>query len=206
MSLRRHTRDGSSSGWLNAKKHSHRPTQPSQPGAYSLRLALTRSTGHSPPTACRYPAAHPACGQKLRPTRAERRRRPCPSGSSHPQGPLVARANYEGQPGAPHRYRGIGLHHVSLVSQVEVVALLALRPEVPPLRHILVDDNGPALVGRQWRGFLIHAGDYRPLEPAVHGADLLLRPDLYDTLEGAVGTARLALGTAVTTRNKSRQR
>jgi hypothetical protein len=113
------------------------------------------------------------------------------------RGPLAALADYEGQPGAPHRYRGIGLQRFLLVPQVEVIALLALRPETHPIRHVLVDDKGPALVGRQWRGFLIHAGDYRPLEPAVHGADLLLRPDLYDTLESVVGTERLSLGIGV---------
>jgi hypothetical protein len=113
------------------------------------------------------------------------------------QGPLVALANYEGQQGAPHRYRGIGLQRFSLVPQIEVIALFGLRPETPAVRHVLVDDDGPALVGRLWRGFLIHAGDYRPLEPAVHGADLLLRPDLYDTLENVIGTERLSLGIGV---------
>jgi len=57
-----------------------------------------------------------------------------------------------------------------------VIAFLGLRPEMPALRHVLIDDEGPALVGRLWRGFLIHDGNYSPLEPAVHGADLILRP------------------------------
>lgn len=113
------------------------------------------------------------------------------------QGPLGALVDYAGQPGAPHRYRGVGLQRFALVPQVEVVALLGLRPEIPPLRQVLIDHNGPALVGRQWRGFLVHAGDYRPLEPAVEGADLLLHPDLYDTLQSVVGAERLSLGIAV---------
>ncbi|MBF6176004.1 hypothetical protein [Nocardia blacklockiae] len=114
------------------------------------------------------------------------------------QGPLAALTNYEGQPGAPDRERGIGLHWPTLVPRIEVIALLGLRPETPALRHLLIDDNGPALVGRHWRGFLIHDGSYHPLEPAVEGTDLLLRPDLYTTLEHTVGKDRLALGVTVT--------
>jgi len=72
-----------------------------------------------------------------------------------------------------------------------------LRPETPALRHVLNDDHGPALVRRLWHGFLIHDGNYSPLEPAVHGADLLLRPDLYDSLESTVGKDRLSLGVTV---------
>lgn len=109
------------------------------------------------------------------------------------EGPLAALVNYEDHAGAPHRYRGIGLQRFTLVPQVEVIALLHLQPEVPALRHVLVDDHGPALVGRQWHGFLIHAGDYYPVEPSIQGADLLLRPDLFETLENAVGADRLAL-------------
>ena len=59
-------------------------------------------------------------------------------------------------------------------------------------------DNGPALVGRDWRGFLIHGGDYRPFEPAVHGAKLTaVAPTRTTHLKVAVGATRLALGTAV---------
>lgn len=76
------------------------------------------------------------------------------------QGPLTALANYDGQLGAPHRHRGLGLQNVTLVPIVEIVALLGLRAEIPTLRHVLVDNDGPALVGRLWRGFLIHDGNY----------------------------------------------
>jgi hypothetical protein len=113
------------------------------------------------------------------------------------RGPLCAIISYETQRGAPAPDRGAGLPPFALVPRLEVVALLGLRPETPALRHVLIDDNGPALVGRLWRGFLIHDGNYSPLEPAVHGADLLLRPDLYDILESTVGKDRLALGIAV---------
>jgi len=113
------------------------------------------------------------------------------------QGPFAAIVDYDLQPGAPDRLRGAGLHPFTLVPRLEVIALLGLRPERPALRHVLVDDQGPALVGRPWRGFLIHDGNYTPLVPGVQGADLILRPDLYDTLEAAVGKDRISLGCTV---------
>jgi hypothetical protein len=113
------------------------------------------------------------------------------------RGPLAAIIDYELQPGAPARDRGTGLQPFTLIPRLEVIALLGLRPEMPALRHVLIDDKGPALVGRLWRGFLIHDGNYSPLEPAVHGADLILRPDLYDILESTVGKDRLSLGVTV---------
>lgn len=112
-------------------------------------------------------------------------------------GPLVALVDYEGQPGAPAYDRGVGLQRFTLVPRIEVVALLGLRPETSALRHVLVDDNGAAIVGRQWHGFLIHDGSYTPLEPAIHGADLILRPDLFETLVDSAGKDRLALGVIV---------
>jgi hypothetical protein len=113
------------------------------------------------------------------------------------RGPLAAIIDYELQPGAPARDRGTGLQPVTLVPRIEVIVLLALRPEAPALRHVLIDTKGPALVGRLWRSFLIHDGNYSPLEPAVHGTDLLLRPDLYDVLENTVDKDRLSLGITV---------
>ncbi|WP_328410804.1 hypothetical protein [Nocardia sp. NBC_00403] len=62
------------------------------------------------------------------------------------------------------------------------------------MRLTLIDGEGPALVCRQWRGFLIHDGNYEPLTPALHGTDLLLRPDLYSKLETAIDPYRLRLG------------
>lgn len=112
------------------------------------------------------------------------------------QRPLAAITDYKRQPGAPTRHCGTGLQPSSLVPSLEVIALFTLRPETPALRHVLIDDNGPALVGRQWYGFLI--GEDTPLEPAVHGTDLLLRPDLYEILENTVGKDRMSLGITVT--------
>ncbi|MFD0690933.1 hypothetical protein [Actinomadura fibrosa] len=113
------------------------------------------------------------------------------------QGPLAALIDYKGQLGSPAPERGVGLQPFALVPRIEVIALLGLRPEAPALRHALVDDHGAAIVGRQWRGFLIHDGNYSPLEPAIYGADLLLRPDLYETLVNAVGNGRFGFGVSV---------
>jgi hypothetical protein len=83
------------------------------------------------------------------------------------------------------------------VPRLELVAFLDLRPESPTVRHCLVDDQGPALVGRNWRGFLIHDGNYTPLAPAIHGTDLIIRPDLYERLEDALDKNRIQSGIAV---------
>lgn len=113
------------------------------------------------------------------------------------QGPLGAITDY-----APRSLRasvssGAGVHPFVLAPWALVVASLGLHPEPVAVRHVLVDQHGPGLVGRLWSGFLVHAGDYTPLEPAVEGADLLLRPDLYDVLEDIVGRDRLTLGISV---------
>lgn len=113
------------------------------------------------------------------------------------QGPLTMMANYQGQRGAPHRGRGVGLHPFTLVPRLELVSFLDLRPESPTVRHCLIDDQGPAVVGRNWRGFLIHDGSYTPLTPAVHGADLIIRPDLYERLEDTLDRNRIECGITV---------
>ncbi|WP_411733287.1 hypothetical protein [Paeniglutamicibacter sp.] len=113
------------------------------------------------------------------------------------QGPLTTIADYQGQRSAPHRDRGVGLHPFTLVPRLELVAFLDLRPESPTVRHCLVDGEGPALVGRNWRGFLIHDGSYTPLTPAVHGGDLIIRPDLYERLEDALDRNRIQFGITV---------
>ncbi|HEY0165969.1 MAG TPA: hypothetical protein VGB75_02910 [Jatrophihabitans sp.] len=115
-------------------------------------------------------------------------------------GPLAAVVDYNLELGAPHRQRGVGLHPFALTPRFEVVVLLGLRPERPALRHVLVDDDGPALVGRVWRGFLVHDGNYDPLVPGVHGADLILRSDLYDKLKAALGKERFDLRFGATLR------
>lgn len=113
------------------------------------------------------------------------------------QGPFTAMADYGDVRSAPHRDRGAGLQPFTLVPRAELVAFLDLRPESPAVRHCLVDGQGPALVGRNWRGFLIHDGSYSPLEPAVHGTDLIIRPDLYDRLDDVLGKSRIQSGITV---------
>jgi hypothetical protein len=113
------------------------------------------------------------------------------------QGPLAMIANYRGQRSAPHRNRGVGLHPFTLVPRLELVAFLDLRPESPTVRQCLVDGKGPALLGRNWRGFLIHDGSYTPLAPAVQGTDLIVRPDLYERLENALNENRIQFGITV---------
>jgi hypothetical protein len=112
-------------------------------------------------------------------------------------GPLTMIANYRGQRSAPHRNRGVGLHPFTLVPRLELVAFLDLRPESPTVRHCLIDGQGPALLGRNWRGFLIHDGSYTPLAPAVQGTDLIVRPDLYERLENALDRNRIQFGITV---------
>jgi hypothetical protein len=114
------------------------------------------------------------------------------------QGPLAGMVDYDLELGAPHRLRGAGLHQFALAPRFEAVAFLGLRPEHPSVRHVLVDDQGPALVGRVWRGFLIHDGDYTPLVPGVYGGDLIIRQGLYERLEAVVGVERMRFGIMVT--------
>lgn len=108
--------------------------------------------------------------------------------------PLAALLDFDTTPGVPHPYRAPGLHPFLLAPHIELTALLQLRPETPVGRLMLTDDAGPALVCRQWSAFPIHDGSYEPLEPAVTGTDLLLRPDLYDTAMEAIGSSRLRVG------------
>jgi len=112
--------------------------------------------------------------------------------------PLAALLWFSEEPGTPDPDRGAGLHPFLLGPRIELVTLLGLRPETPALRLTLIDDNGPALVCRQWRGFLIHDGNYVPLEPALHGADLLLRPDLYLKVHATIDPGRVRLGISLT--------
>lgn len=108
--------------------------------------------------------------------------------------PLAAILDFEATYGSPHPNKAPGLHPFLMAPHIELSALLELRPESPSNRLMLTDDAGPALVCRQWSSFPIHDGNYDPLEPAVVGTDLLLRPDLYDTTVEAVGPTRLRVG------------
>ncbi|OSY35147.1 MULTISPECIES: hypothetical protein [Pseudonocardia] len=61
----------------------------------------------------------------------------------------------------------------------------------------LGDRDGPGLVGRVWRSDLVHDGGYQPAFPAVDGADLLLRPDLFQRLQRITGESRARVGVSV---------
>jgi hypothetical protein len=63
----------------------------------------------------------------------------------------------------------------------------------------LSDNDGPGLVCRQWHGHLVHDGNYEPLTPAVEGADLLVRPDLFAQLCDFVNPTRIHTGTTSAT-------
>ncbi|MER5711950.1 hypothetical protein [Streptomyces sp. NPDC002122] len=98
---------------------------------------------------------------------------------------------------APLPSYGLGLPHLVLAPAVSVIAALGLEPTEGVCGFSLSDAQGEALVGRQWRGHLVHDGNYRPLLPAIEGADLLIRPDLFARLHNFVGAARCHVGLRV---------
>lgn len=108
--------------------------------------------------------------------------------------PLVALLRFESTFGVPRSDTAPGLHPFLLAPHIALSALLELSPESPSNRLMLIDHAGPALVCRQWSSFPIHDGHYEPLEPAVVGSDLLIRPDLYETALEAIGPSRLRIG------------
>lgn len=109
-------------------------------------------------------------------------------------GPLVALLGFESTFGSPRADTAPGLPPFLLAPHIALSAILDLAPESPSSRLMLVDHGGPALVCRQWSSFPIHDGNYEPLEPAVVGSDLLIRPDLYEIVVEAIGQARLRIG------------
>ena len=78
---------------------------------------------------------------------------------------------------------------------------LSLEPTPGVFGFSLGDGDGPGLVGRQWRGHLVHDGNYQPLAPAVEGTDLLLRPDLFARLLHIVGEGRARAGVSFSRRD-----
>lgn len=108
--------------------------------------------------------------------------------------PLAALLSFQNTYGVPRSDTAPGLHTFLLAPHIALSALLELAPESPANRLMLIDNAGPALVGRQWSSFPVHDGNYEPLEPAVIGADLLIRPDLYDRAVEAIGQTRLRIG------------
>ncbi|MFC5813585.1 hypothetical protein [Nonomuraea harbinensis] len=92
---------------------------------------------------------------------------------------------------------GLGLPPYVLAPALTIVAALGLEPTQGICGFSLSDASGEALVCRQWHGHLVHDGNYEPLLPAVEGADLLIRPDLFTRLHNMIDDARCRAGVNV---------
>ncbi|MFE9132151.1 hypothetical protein ACFYOF_43230 [Streptomyces sp. NPDC007148] len=97
----------------------------------------------------------------------------------------------------PRTLSGLGLPPYVLAPASSVAATLGLKPTEGICGFSLSDVTGEALVCRQWHGHLVHDGNYEPLLPAVAGADLLIRPDLFTRLHDTIGAARCRVGVNV---------
>ncbi|MER6194886.1 hypothetical protein [Streptomyces cyaneofuscatus] len=97
----------------------------------------------------------------------------------------------------PHRDSGLGLPLYVLAPAASVVAILGLEPTDGICGFSLSDVAGEALICRQWHGHLVHDGNYEPLLPAIAGADLLIRPDLFTRLCDTIGPSRCRTGISV---------
>lgn len=95
------------------------------------------------------------------------------------------------------RVAGLGLPPYVLAPTVSLVAALDLEPTGGVCGFSLSDVTGEAVTCRQWRGHLVHDGNYEPLVPAIAGADLLIRPDLFTRLVDVIGPARCRAGVSV---------
>lgn len=110
--------------------------------------------------------------------------------------PVVALAHDGHEERGPRR-AGLGRPPFLLAPVLPLVVTLGLQPTPGICGFSLSDGDGPSLVGRQWQGHLVHDGSYQPLAPAVEGADLVLRPDLFARLLDIVGGARARTGVSV---------
>lgn len=95
------------------------------------------------------------------------------------------------------RNSGLGLPLYVLAPAASVVAALGLEPTDGIGGFSLSDATGEGVICRQWHGHLIHDGNYAPLLPAVAGADLLIRPDLFTRLRDTIGLSRCRVGISV---------
>ncbi|MFC8660805.1 hypothetical protein [Streptomyces sp. NPDC057199] len=98
---------------------------------------------------------------------------------------------------APDRHSGLGLPLYVLAPAASVVATLGVEPTDGICGFSLSDAAGEALICRQWHGHLVHDGNYEPLLPAIAGADLLIRPDLFTRLRDTIGPTRCQTGISV---------
>ncbi|MET9535824.1 hypothetical protein ABZY02_35615 [Streptomyces sp. NPDC006649] len=97
----------------------------------------------------------------------------------------------------PHRDSGLGLPLYLLAPAASVVATLGLEPTDGICGFSLSDAAGEALICRQWHGHLVHGGNYEPLLPAIAGADLFIRPDLFTRVCETIGPSRCRTGISV---------
>jgi hypothetical protein len=95
------------------------------------------------------------------------------------------------------RVAGLGEPPFLLIPAFALVVALGLVPTPGIGGFSLGDRDGPGLVGRLWRSDLVHDGGYQPAFPAVDGADLLLRPDLFQRLQRITGDSRARVGVSV---------
>lgn len=89
----------------------------------------------------------------------------------------------EGWRGQP----GLDLPHWVIGPRKCLKDLLGLHVTMGPLGLSLSDSSGPAIVARHWRSRPVHDGAFRPFVHAVEGSDVLLRPDVLDSLASAAG-------------------
>ncbi len=181
---------------LVERQHTYPSKHPDQPGRRYLIFTGVEVTngeppGTNPPFLGSAPSIWTHRANELEPTLHRTTARACLSTVASP---LAALLSFENTYGVPRSDTAPGLHALLLAPHIALSALLELAPESPANRLLLIDGAGPALVCRQWSSFPIHDGNYEPLEPAVIGADLLIRPDLYDTALEAIGQTRLRVG------------
>lgn len=95
------------------------------------------------------------------------------------------------------RIAGLGEPPFLLIPALPLVVALGLEPTREVRGFSLSDQQGSGLVGRLWRSHLVHDGSYQPLFPAVEGADLLLRADLFARLCTVIDGPRAQVGVSI---------
>lgn len=95
------------------------------------------------------------------------------------------------------RIIGLGEPPFVLTPVLPLVVALGLEPTRGIYGFSLSDKHGLGLTGRLWRSHLVHDGSYQPLFPAVEGADLLLRADLFERLCNVVSGPRTRVGVSI---------
>jgi hypothetical protein len=95
------------------------------------------------------------------------------------------------------RTTGLGEPPFLLIPALPLVVALGLEPTPGVYGFSLSDQQGSGLVSPLWRSHLVHDGSYQPLFPAVEGADLLLRADLFERLCTVIDGSRAQVGVSI---------